>query len=64
MEHKATAFILRIWWVEGKEGPPRWYGEVVHAPTRRTARFTDLETLVTFMETWTGQLGLLEKPGD
>ena len=52
------SFIVRIWWESDSNDNPVWRGQVVHAQTRRSSVFEDVDTLIVFMERWVGTLFL------
>ena len=57
-----ASFVVRIWWEQTGQDDFSWRGQVVHARTRQSAYFKDIDSLVTFVERWAGDLAPKELP--
>lgn len=58
-QDKNASFVVRIWWEDGNKLPGRerpWRGWVQHARSGEATYVHDLDTLLSFMEQWTGHL--------
>ncbi len=60
-----ASFVIRIWWERGSKGPAVWRGQVVHVQTGQIAFFRRKDTLIAFIERWSGAgevNGALDRP--
>ncbi len=54
--YRDGSFVVRIWWIRPSEMIPRWRGQVIHTQTRQSVYVEDIDSLISFLEHWTGKL--------